>query len=84
MRGRAAARVTGDGICVRLWAGPYPSKLIRRVHQSDTYQPKYPNFAKIIKIGYSSDTYPTRIGRVSVSDTYRIRDTRLPASIRVT
>ena len=83
MRGRAsiAARATGMTSC---WAGPYPRKLIRRVHQTDTYQHTYPNFAKIKKIGYSSDTYPTRIGHVSVSDTYPIRDTCLPASIRVT
>ena len=82
--GEPASRLGRRGYATSCWAGPYPRKLIRRVHQTDTYQHTYPNFAKIKKIGYSSDTYPTRIGHVSVSDTYPIRDTRLLASIRVT
>ena len=34
--------------------------------------------------GYFSDTYPSRIHRVPVSDTYRIRNSHLLWSIRVT
>jgi hypothetical protein len=64
--------------------GRYPQRMIRRVQLADTYPPMYRTFEKIIKNGYFSDTYPTRICRVSVSDTYPIHDTRLPGSIRAT
>jgi hypothetical protein len=66
------------------WAGPYPVRLIRVSPTLIRIRPAYRIFAKLIKIRYSADTYPCRIERVSVSDTYPIRDTPVPWRIHVT
>jgi hypothetical protein len=84
-RARAGGRRTGpgDGICCCNWAGPYPLTLIRVSQQWYVSWPAYPNFAILIKIWYSADTYPLRIGYVSVSKACPIRDTAVNWSIRV-
>jgi hypothetical protein len=79
-RGKPRQGRRGDMVTC-CWAGPYLLTLIRRVHKLDTYQPTYPNFAKKIKIGYSSDTYPSRIRIRYVSDTRYTPSVEYPCNV---
>jgi hypothetical protein len=65
------------------WAGPL-SKLGQNVstnglNSPDTYRPKYPICFIYFIFGYSLDTYPRRIGYVSIA--YQIRIHHISASL---